>query len=469
MMRDEPDTARAPVSPQTADSVLVRTVRVPSSGHDSEAAVDVWLEAGRVRAVGPNLSQVGRPEVIDGNGLWLLPGWIDLQVNDCAWLAQGRKTSEEHARRVGEVLEYQAARGVTGIVLATLAAPLDDVLEYLRGIAKVLLRSSETVEDRILIGALVEGTFMNPEFCGAHNPKWVLPPSEQVLEMLLDTGGLKLLNVAPEMGLDAIPVIEAATARGVVVGVGHAKPHAERLRQAVAAGLRYVIHLGNGPTGSSLKGFHDGGMLEEALRNDQLMVTAIVDGVHVHYQLLRDWLARKELSRFIAVSDAGFAMGVPEGEFEVFGIRGRVEEEGRFLRVVTEDDSDDPSRDEAAATPGTNPFSSDAAKLFGAAIGMHQVFENTLNLLTREMEGVYHRSHAAMSLPDAVQVASRLCASNPATLLGERDRGRLAVGARADALLASIQGEAGRHEVALRRVWLGSDRSGPHAFPVLGG
>ncbi len=43
--------------------------------------------------------------------------------------------------------------------------------------------------------------------------------------MLLSTGAVKLLNVAPEMGLDAIPVIEQATARGVVVGVGHAKPH----------------------------------------------------------------------------------------------------------------------------------------------------------------------------------------------------------------------------------------------------
>jgi alpha-D-ribose 1-methylphosphonate 5-triphosphate diphosphatase PhnM len=73
------------------------------------------------------------------------------------------------------------------------------------------------------------------------------------------------------------------------------------------------------------------------------------------------------------------------------------------------------------------------------------------------MEGVYSRSHAAMSLPDAVQAASRLCAENPAALLGLRDRGHLAVGSRSDALLVSIQGEAGRHAVELERVWLGSD------------
>ena len=440
--------------PRFADSVLVRRVRVAVSGHEKDQTVDVWFEAGRVRAVEPDLRCEEGTEDVDGSDLWLLPGWIDLQVNDIAWLAEGHKKPEEHARRVREVLRFQVQRGVTGIALATLAAPLEEVLDYLRGVARVL-RAPESHEDGTLVGALVEGTFMNPEFCGAHNPQWVLPPTEQLLEMLLETGAVKLLNVAPEMGLDAIPVIEAATARGVVVGVGHAKPHAERLRQAVAAGVRYVIHLGNGPTGSSLKSFHDGGMLEEALRNDQLMVTAIVDGVHVHRQLLRDWLARKEISRFIGVSDAGFATEVPDGEFEVFGVRGTVVGDGEYLRVVGDEERQDGTSGEGK--PATNPFSSDTATLFGSAVGMREVFENTLNLLTQEMEGVYYRSHEALSLTDAVEAASRICSGNPAALLSLRERGRLAVGARADALLASIQGEAGRYEVRVRRVWLGSD------------
>ena len=60
---------------------------------------------------------------------------------------------------------------------------------------------------------------------------------------------------------DALDVVLKAKEAGVVVAVGHAKPHAVMLRKAVDAGCSYVIHLGNGPTGSSWKSFNDGGMM----------------------------------------------------------------------------------------------------------------------------------------------------------------------------------------------------------------
>jgi len=238
-------------------------------------------------------------------------------------------------------------------------------------------------------------------------------------------------------------VIEAATRRGVVVGCGHAKPHAERLRAAVDAGLQYVIHLGNGPTGSNWKSFHDGGMLEESLRNDELIVTIIVDGRHVHPQLVRDWIARKEISRVVGISDAGFATGAPSGTFEVFGIRGETADDGSYLRVVRD------AKDEHAAR-----YSSDAAALFGAAIGMREVFENLLNLLTSDMEGVYQRRHVAISLDDAMVAASRMCSENPAALLGLAERGRVDVGQRADLVLVRLERLEQRIAVDVVGTWV---------------
>ena len=60
---------------------------------------------------------------------------------------------------------------------------------------------------------------------------------------------------------EVLTVISEAKKAGVIVGVGHAKPHAVMLRKAIDAGCSYVIHLGNGPTGSSWKVFNDGGMM----------------------------------------------------------------------------------------------------------------------------------------------------------------------------------------------------------------
>jgi alpha-D-ribose 1-methylphosphonate 5-triphosphate diphosphatase PhnM len=85
---------------------------------------------------------------------------------------------------------------------------------------------------------------------------------------------------------------------------------------------------------------------------------------------------------------------------------------------------------------------------------MRAIFETTLNLLTAEVKGVYYRRHAALELPEALGVATQLCATNPARLLGESDRGSLRKGSRADAVLAEITGAPGEQRVRVERVWL---------------
>ncbi len=421
---------------------LIRGARLLEDGGLPSRTADILLSDGRVEALGPALRLPEECEEIDASGLWLIPGWIDLQVNDIEWFARGPKPPAEHASRIREVAAYQAARGVTGLVLATLAAPLDEVVAYLEGM-KMALAAPSLPAGAAFLGGLVEGTFMNPALCGAQNPAWVVKPDLWTLDRLLDTGAVKLINIAPEVSPDATDLIAHATRRGAVVGAGHAKPHAERLREAVRAGLRYVIHLGNGPTGSSLKAFHDGGMLEESLRNDDLIATIILDGHHIHPSLARDWIARKEISRAIAVSDAGFAMGVPRGDFEVFGIHGALSGDGRYLRVLPREGS-----------PPQNELSSDFGALFGSAVGMREVFENALNLFTREVEGVYTRRHPALRLEKALAAASRLCSANPAALLGLADRGRVREGARSDVLLVEVAGKPGAYSVGVRAVWV---------------
>jgi N-acetylglucosamine-6-phosphate deacetylase len=278
-------------------------------------------------------------------------------------------------------------------------------------------------------------------------------PERALLDRFIDTGAVKLINIAPETSPEAVDLIAHAASRGVVVGAGHAKPHAERLREAADAGLRYVIHLGNGPTGSSLKAFHDGGMLEESLRNDKLTVTIILDGVHVHPQLVRDWIARKEASRVIAVSDCAFAGDAPPAEFQAFGTRGALSEDRRYLSVV----SPPTGASGGHAAPGAQEpiqLSSDFSPLFGSAVGMREVFEMAINILTREMPGVYHRLHPALSLEEACLEASRMTSANPAALLGLRDRGALREGLRADLVLVDLQGSPGSYTVTVRGTFL---------------
>ena len=422
--------------------LLIRNARIPGAGEANLA-----IEDGKITGLGPGVACGPEAEELDAEGRWVVPGWIDLQVNDIGWLAGGYRDPGVHAGRIREVLSYQAATGVTGCVLATLAAPLDEIIAYLGGMKEIL--SGTGNHDEVLLGGLVEGTFMNPEFHGAHNPDWVLPPDPGVLEQLLATGAVTMINIAPETTPEAISLVAEATSRGVVVGCGHAKPHAECLREAIEAGLSFVIHLGNGPTGSSLKVFNDGGLLEETLRNDKLFATLIVDGYHVHPQLVRDWVCRKEISRCIGISDAGFGTGAPTEPFELCGMEGEPAADGAYLRVVRS-----PQEIEMAER------TSDAGALFGAAIGMREVFENLLNLFSVEMEGVHTRHHPALAVEESLAAASQMCSANPARLLGTGERGRLEEGARADILLLELAGAPGAFDVKVRNTILAGRVSG---------
>jgi len=404
-------------------------------------------------AVGPGLppraaaARAAGAVEVSGGGDWLLPGWIDLQANDLEWLPGGLRSPAEHAARIREVLRRQAARGVTGILLTTMAAPVDEVAAYLEGIT--LVRAGGGALYQALLGGLVEGTFMNPDLHGAHNPRHVRPLDRALIDRFIATGGLRAINIAPETSPDSIEVIRDLARRGILVGCGHARPSGLLVREAVEAGLAYVIHLGNGPTGSSLKGFCEGGLLEEALRNDRLAVTLILDGIHIDRRLARDIIARKEPERIAGISDAAFAGGSPPGEFEVFGVRGRASKDRRYLEVVP-----------PPGKPPPDPRASDTGSLFGSAAGMREVFENTLSWLSVEMEGTWRRRHPALPFIEALRAASSICSANPARLLGEGDRGRLAAGSRADAILARISGEPGAYRVEVRSAWIGGMPAG---------
>ena len=163
--------------------LLIRNARIPGAGEANLA-----IEDGKIAGLGPGVACGPEAEELDAEGRWVVPGWIDLQVNDIGWLAGGYRDPGVHAGRIREVLSYQAATGVTGCVLATLAAPLDEIIAYLGGMKEIL--SGTGNHDEVLLGGLVEGTFMNPEF-----QRWL-----DWYRVPLEAGGARLTLGAPQQG-----------------------------------------------------------------------------------------------------------------------------------------------------------------------------------------------------------------------------------------------------------------------------
>ena len=163
-----------------------------------------------------------------------------------------------------------------------------------------------------------------------------------------------------------------------------------------------------------------------------MTVSIIADFIHVHPCLLRDWIARKEISRVIAISDQAFATGLGKRKsFEVFGRLGKVSDDGSHLLAV-DSESGESSKMETNRT-------SEVAGLFGSCISMKQIFENVLNLMFHAMDGVYIRHHEGQCLSDAIRSAISLCSTNPARLLKlDHHCGDVKVGLDATLLLVNV-------------------------------
>ncbi len=451
-----------------ADRVAIRNCTVVNGAASFEelpaAATgpqDVFLQDGLFatqQAEGPVME-------VDGTGCYLIPGLIDLQLNDMEHLDKTHRTQmsrEEHVERFHAIAQSMLLDGVTSFVLASLAMPWDALIEYLSALNAFRERRYANVvsgegSERThcfgeqLLGAMVEGTFMNREFRGCHNQEYVLEVKDDwrsKVDQIVATGSIFAINVAPETNPAACleMVREVKEKHGKIVAVGHCQPTALQLRSAVAAGVEYVIHLGNGQTGTSYKKFHKGGMLEECLRNDAIHATLIADGFHLSKHYVRDWVARKELHRVSFVSDRAFALTCPP-EFTVFGITGRKEEteKGAFLRVFRKGD---PSLEQLLSPMNTSKIS-----LFGSHCTMLTMFENAMRWFQSEMEGVTVRKHPAFDLRSSLAIAVALCCTNPARLARIGDRvGRIAPGMVGNCCLVRVDADL---KVSIVRVFLG--------------
>ena len=228
-----------------------------------------------------------------------------------------------------------------------------------------------------VLGANLEGPFLSPEKRGAHDPRHLLQPADVTLERLeplLD--GLRIMTVAPELP-GALELIERLAERGIVVSLGHSVATADEARAGYAAGARSTTHLLNAMTE----------IADVALHDDAVAVELIADDVHVdpaRYPLV----ARSTPGRLLLVSDAIALAGTGDGRARL----GDQEIEVRGHR---------------STLAGTDT-------LAGSVIGLDTAVRNLVR--------------AGIGLTDALAAAS----ATPARLLGLTDRGRIAVGMRAD-------------------------------------
>jgi N-acetylglucosamine-6-phosphate deacetylase len=234
----------------------------------------------------------------NGRGI-AAPGFVDLQVNGFGGVDFLDADTAAYARAGDALLET----GVTAYLPTLITSPEDQTLAAMR---EVPLGESRP---RIL-GMHLEGPFLSPNRLGTHEASARRDPDLALLERLLDAGPVRLMTLAPELpGADAL--IDRLLERGVAVSLGHSDATAAQANAAFDRGARSVTHLFN-----AMRPFlhRDPGIVGAALARDDVVVSIILDGVHLAPETaLVAW--RAAVGRLALVTDAITAAGVADGSY----------------------------------------------------------------------------------------------------------------------------------------------------------
>lgn len=345
---------------------------------EGRLVLDDSIVAGRISVQDGLIGEVTLAEGLAQEGPYLAPGFVDVHVH--GWGGHdtlgGRAALDGMARALLQ-------RGVTSFLPTAVTAPLGRLGEFAATVRDWLADAPS--DGAQPLGFNLEGPFLAHARRGAHDPGYLRTPAEvprDELEALVD--GLRVLTVAPELD-GALELTRWLADRGVAVSLGHSEATLEQALAGHQAGARSTTHLFN-----AMSGIHHRapGLAVAALLSEDIYVELIADGQHVHPALFPLIARLKGRDRLLLVSDAVALAGTGDG-------RGRL----GSLEVEV--------RGERATLVGTST-------LAGSVIAL---------------DASVRRSVAAgLSLPHAVAAASR----NPLALLGISDRGRIAVGQRAD-------------------------------------
>jgi N-acetylglucosamine-6-phosphate deacetylase len=278
-----------------------------------------WLVSagGRIQALGPGEVPGGvRAEatalgaVIDGRGCVLLPGFIDVHVHG----GDGADAMDADPDGLRRMARFHAAHGVTALLPTTWSAPTAALQAAVGAVADA---TGPVPGGATIVGAHLEGPWINPARAGAQDPAGIRPPDAAEARRLLDLwrGTVRLVALAPEMP-GAGDVIAECRERGVVVAAGHTEADWDEMVAAVAAGVRQVTHTFNAMAGL---GHREPGTAGAALALPELRCELIADGHHVHPGAMAALARAKGPGGVVLISDAVRAAGLAEGEVDLGG------------------------------------------------------------------------------------------------------------------------------------------------------
>jgi N-acetylglucosamine-6-phosphate deacetylase len=316
---------------------------------------------------------------IDAKGNYVSPGFIDIHIHGCNG-NDAMDASEEALRSISEKL---CESGVTGFLPTTMTMVRNDIHRALLNIRNCM---NLNLKGARILGAHMEGPFINPIFKGAQYEKFIIAPEFNIIKDYIDT--IRIITLAPERDVNSEFLEIIKEHKHIILSIGHSNATYNEAISAIEKGYKSITHCFNAMTGLH----HRNPGIVGAAMNSNVYCELITDTIHVHPAVINVLTKVKVSDRIILVTDSMRAACLKPGTYDLGG-----------QEVIVSSDS-------ARLPDGT---------LAGSILTMNKAVKNMM-------------INTSCELPEIVKMAS----FNPAELIGcSSDKGSIEKGKDADLII----------------------------------
>ncbi|MEN2467456.1 N-acetylglucosamine-6-phosphate deacetylase [Ornithinibacillus sp. JPR2-1] len=359
-------------------TVFLENTRIPNGS--------LIIEQGKISEIYPENEKPkqypSRFKMIDGEGLYAVPGFIDGHIHG----ANGADVMDGTDEALDTIAEALPKEGTTSFLATTITQSVEQIEQALRTVADYQPKENGAE----IIGIHLEGPFIEESKKGAQPLEHIRRPDSALFDkwQKLSNDMIKTITMAPEHDPEGLFIRHLAN-QGVNISAGHTAIDFKGMKEAVSNGVKQVTHLCNAMTGIHHR---DIGVVGATFLLEELRAELIADGIHVAPEMIEVIYRNMGSDRIMLITDAMRAKCLHAGTYELGGQTVLVDEH----RAVLED--------------GT---------LAGSILKMNHGVKQMLKIQD-------------VCLEDVIKMAS----TNPAKQLGVYDRkGSIAKGKDADILL----------------------------------
>ncbi len=251
-------------------------------------------------------------EVLDAEGLYLTPGFVDIHVHG----GGGADFMDGTAEAFHTACKAHALYGTTSLVPTTFAGTLEEQSTFFKAYRK----AKKTPKGAKMLGVHLEGPYLSPQQSGSFVQEYLRTPAKEEYQKTLKwQKDILRWSIAPELE-GALEMGQYLAERGIVASIAHSNATSALVHQAVDSGYSLVTHLYMGMSiVHRINGVRVGGVVEAAFLQDELSVELLSDGVHLPLDMIEMVYKIKGADKVALITNAMRPAGKPLEECLIGG------------------------------------------------------------------------------------------------------------------------------------------------------